>query len=94
VRNEKNEILHEQLMEKNADAESSPSQPREPSKLNSILAKRYPKLTEKERAAMETDLLRYFEVAFDIVSGPDAASLTLSKPLPTIKERSNVHLKK
>jgi len=55
----------------------------------------YPQLTEKERKAAAANLLRYCEVALIVAAkqSRDSSHLTGPKPVPTMKERSNVYLR-
>ncbi len=63
--------------------------------LHELISRLYPDLSEVERAAAEANLVRYCEIALAVAEEElrYGATLTSTESVPTMKERSNVHLK-
>ncbi len=60
-----------------------------------VAAHLYPELSKKERRLAAENLLHYFEIALDVAEdrGRSGHGLTHPQSIPTMKERSNSHLK-
>jgi hypothetical protein len=63
--------------------------------LHATIGRLYPQLTKAERRTAAANLLRYSEIALIVAAKQCRGSthLTHPEPVPTMKERSNVHLK-
>jgi hypothetical protein len=65
------------------------------SQLQATIGRLYPQLTKAERRTASVNLLRYCEIVLVVTAKQcrESTHLTHPQPVPTMKERSNVHLK-